>query len=132
MIWGLWHGFFLIIERVGFGKILEKLPAIIRRIYALLIVGIGWLMFRTEDLKGNLTSIVGLFKYEESAVGQILTLFDAKVILSFAFGIILCVIGTKKRIKNGLVRDIITLGLFLIALLQISTSNFSPFLYFRF
>lgn len=132
VIWGLWHGFFLIIERVGFGKILEKLPAIIRRIYALLIVGIGWLMFRTEDLKGNLTSIVGLFKYEESAVGQILTLFDAKVILSFAFGIILCVIGTKKRIKNGLVGDIITLGLFLIALLQISTSNFSPFLYFRF
>lgn len=89
-------------------------------------------MFRTEDLKGNLTSIVGLFKYEESAVGQILTLFDAKVILGFAFAIILCVIGTKKRIKNELVRDIITLGLFLLALLQISTSNFSPFLYFRF
>lgn len=50
VIWGLWHGFFLIIERIGFWKILNKFPVFFQRIYTLLIVGIGWLMFRTENI----------------------------------------------------------------------------------
>ena len=133
VVWGLWHGLFLIVERIGFGKILEKLPIIIQRIYALIIVGTGWLMFRTEDLKANLMNIITLFRYRDSAVAEILTLFDTKLILSFVFGIALCVFGSKKQIKtNSIVNDVVTIGLFLIVLLQISTSNFSPFLYFRF
>lgn len=133
VIWGLWHGFFLIVERVGFGRILEKMPIIIQRIYALVIVGIGWLMFRTEDMNANLMNIITLFRYEESVMAEILTLFDTKLILSFVFGIALCVFGSKKQIKmNSVVDDVVTIGLFLIVLLQISTSNFSPFLYFRF
>ncbi len=132
VIWGLWHGFFLIIERVGFGKKLEKLPSSLQRVYTLLIVGIGWLMFRTEDLAGNMQSIVTLFRYKSSPIGEIIALFDSQMFLCVIVAIVACVIGTKKRLRNKYINDLIAVALFVVVLLQISTSNFSPFLYFRF
>ena len=46
--WGLFHGFFIILERLGFGKLLEK-SKILSRIYCLLVVIVGWVFFRAND-----------------------------------------------------------------------------------
>lgn len=132
VIWGLWHGFFLIVERLGLGKVLDKIPVVLQRVYTLLIVGMGWLMFRTEDLQGNVASIITLFKYKRSPIGEMAVLLEPKMLVCLMVAILMCVLGTKKRLKSEFVRDVFAIILFVIVILQISTSNFSPFLYFRF
>jgi len=47
--WGLFHGFFLVFERVRPGKyLLGIMPAFVQHLYVILIVTIGWVFFRAE------------------------------------------------------------------------------------
>src|SRR5690606_9763673 len=50
VVWGLFHGFFIIIERIGLNNFLKKSNEFIQRGYALLVVIFGWVFFRSEDL----------------------------------------------------------------------------------
>ncbi len=47
--WGLLHGFFIILERIGFKKVLEK-TKVFKYIYTELIVVFGWVIFRVANL----------------------------------------------------------------------------------
>ncbi len=47
--WGLFHGFFQILERMGLGKFLEK-TKVIKYVYTVLVVGVGWLFFRVGNM----------------------------------------------------------------------------------
>jgi alginate O-acetyltransferase complex protein AlgI len=51
IIWGLLFGFLLLLERTGFGKKLDKGPAILGHIYTLFFVLMAWVLFRSPDLK---------------------------------------------------------------------------------
>jgi alginate O-acetyltransferase complex protein AlgI len=48
VVWGLYHGAFLIIERVGLKEWLER-HLVIRHVYLLLVVMVGWVFFRADD-----------------------------------------------------------------------------------
>jgi alginate O-acetyltransferase complex protein AlgI len=50
VVWGLYHGAFLVLERVGFGNALERLPRPFRHLYLLAVVVIGWVFFRSDSL----------------------------------------------------------------------------------
>ena len=50
IIWGMYYAILLLIEKLFLSKFLEKLPKVIRFIYTFLLVNIGWLIFRIEDL----------------------------------------------------------------------------------
>jgi len=50
VLWGAWHGAFLVLERVGGGRWLERVPSPARRGYALLVVLLGWVLFRAESV----------------------------------------------------------------------------------
>lgn len=50
VVWGLFHGAFLILERIGLGRLLERAPAVLRHAYVLLVVTVGWVVFRAETL----------------------------------------------------------------------------------
>jgi len=47
--WGLYHGTFLVIERIGFRRVLERTPAVIAWAYTFLVVTLGWVLFRAES-----------------------------------------------------------------------------------
>ena len=49
VVWGLFHGAFLILERVGLGKWLERVGPL-RHVYVLLVVMVGWVFFKLETL----------------------------------------------------------------------------------
>lgn len=57
VIWGLYNGLFLVLERVFLGKVLEKVPAIIAHAYALIVVLIGWVFFRADSVSHALDYI---------------------------------------------------------------------------
>lgn len=132
VVWGLWHGCFSILERLGFNKILKKVPDFICRIYTLLIVGIGWLMFRTESIGANLSTICDLFRHRASNLGIFIGGLDTRLMISILASLILCIAGSDRILKSKLTSDIALLLVFVLVLLKISANQFSPFLYFRF
>ena len=60
VIWGLYHGLFLVLERGPFGKFIDSLPGVIRHLYVVLIVMVGWVFFRAETLEQAITYITSL------------------------------------------------------------------------
>lgn len=45
--WGLFHGGFLLIERIGLGRLLAAAPRAVGHAYAMLVVMVGWVLFRS-------------------------------------------------------------------------------------
>jgi len=63
LVWGLFHGLFLVLERAFLGKWLERSPALLGHVYLLLVVVVGWVFFRAHDLNqafGYLAALFGL------------------------------------------------------------------------
>jgi len=54
VIWGAWHGIFIIIERVRLRSVMMRWPVIIQHLYVLLVVMLGWVFFRTETMGQSL------------------------------------------------------------------------------
>ena len=50
IVWGLYHGAFLMLERFGLGRLLDRAPRVLRHAYVLLVVMVGWAFFRADSL----------------------------------------------------------------------------------
>lgn len=62
LVWGLWHGIFMLIERVlKQHKVNFKVPGIIKWLYTMLVVTLGWVLFKLEDLMVALDYIGAMF-----------------------------------------------------------------------
>ncbi len=90
VVWGLFHGAFLVIERVGLAAWLESMPRVIRHIYTLLAVMVGWVFFRADSIAGAvamLRAMVGLAPGDPTAYspGWYLT---PELILALVVGVI--------------------------------------------
>lgn len=140
VIWGLYFGILLIIEKQIPNKYLEKIPKFIRRIYTLLIVMISFIIFNGNNLSNILQNMIGLFKINSIPLISEESLYYLR---SYFIVIIIGIIGStdilKKMTNIKKARKIINIiePIFLLLVLTISTSyiidgSFSPFLYFRF
>src|ERR1700730_7931040 len=68
VVWGMWHGFFLSIERLrAVDFVLSKSPRVIRIVYTLLIVMVGWVFFRSATLELALDMIARMFGLQSGA-----------------------------------------------------------------
>ncbi len=144
VIWGLYHGFFLIMERLFLDKLLSRIPAIFRRFYTLFIVCVGWVFFRVENfgmLKHILKKMflvesgyldvyrVGYFLqpyYAAALIAGIVFSFPVHQYLKVRTGI------TTSRPAVRITYDIAFLALFFLSLSIMASSTFNPFIYFRF
>jgi len=57
VVWGLFHGLFLVIERVGLAARLQTLPRAVRHGYLLLVVMVGWVFFRADTFASALVML---------------------------------------------------------------------------
>lgn len=152
VIWGLFHGTFLLIERVGFGKFLKKIWSPIRLIYTLLVVIVGWVFFRIESFSDAIQYISAMFSLHEPKTVQyfLLEFFDKKQILIFAFAILYSLRffrrgneffhhlfysnvqnDSYKYLYSGL-KFVFSIGIFMISIMYLAGSTYNPFIYFRF
>lgn len=137
VIWGLFFGTLLLIEKLFIGKFLEKLPKIVSRIYVLLIVMISFIIFNGESVNQILTNIGGLFGIGATGIISAESIYYLK---SYFIVLVMGIIGSTPILKNIVSNKKITNVLepiFLFAILIISTAyivdgSFNPFLYFRF
>ena len=61
LLWGVYFGVILIAEKFFLIKILEKLPKFVGHIYALLLIGFGWIIFSFTDAAAGIECFVALF-----------------------------------------------------------------------
>jgi hypothetical protein len=72
VVWGLYHGAFLVLERLGLAAWLGRMPRALRHVYALLVVMVGWVFFRAESLSaaaGLLQAMAGFSPADPTAYG---------------------------------------------------------------
>jgi Predicted membrane protein involved in D-alanine export len=144
LIWGLYHGLFLVIERVGFGKILDKMPKFIGHIYALVVVLLGWVLFRADNLGAALKYAADMFNFGDFGLANAVSQLDNLKSVTLIIGIIACmpVIAFIKKqfIKNGDVGEatqnvlstVACAAMFCFAIVCLTGSDYNPFIYFRF
>ena len=144
LVWGLYHGCFLFLERTAWGTWVSNLPRIIQHGYLLGIVLIGWVFFRSETLMqavGYFQLLIGVASETDSArslaqpIGNgVILAFVAAVCFSTKFPMALWRLLTISRLGRhsryaGQVGALILLALCMTA---VASSTYSPFLYFRF
>lgn len=138
IVWGLFYVVFLIIERLGFKNVLAKLPRAIRHIYSLLIIVIGWIFFRADNLSAAVGYIKGMFVTTGMDIVNFRFVMNRQYWFFLIVGIFLCMPHPKIKAliqKNEItefISEILLMIVFIIAISYMVGSGYSPFLYFRF
>ena len=142
IIWGLYYGVLLFIEKFVLKSVLEKTPDFIKHIYTMLFVIVGWLFFASEDLgfaldylkimffaSGNtIVDTAGIYYlYTNIVMFAILIVFSTPIIKRTLES--LAQKYRDKLINPSLV--IYGLVLFLVTAYLVN-ETYNPFLYFRF
>ncbi|MBL1281103.1 MAG: MBOAT family protein [Fluviicola sp.] len=146
VLWGLYHGIFLIIEKVGFLKVLRKIPQLIQWFYAIIIVMIGWVFFRIEELPDAISFIGRMFGVGESANvnSSVLAYLNNERVLILGIAILVSTSLFQKvkeqqfykSVKPNTVFQILSdsslIFIFFISIVYINSGSYNPFIYFRF
>lgn len=142
VFWGLYHGFFLILE--GYLPV-RKMNRVLGHVYAIVVVCVGFVIFRADSLTQGFV-IVGRmftgFSFDALSmsvfVEQLTPLFLLTLAVSLAAALPLWE-GVKKRIADpgrARVAEILlsagSLMVLLLCLFSLSGGTYNPFIYFRF
>lgn len=132
IIWGLYYGILLILEKFVFKKILDKLPNIIKHIYTLLLIIIGWVIFSITNIDNLLLYLTKMFNISNIIDNNFLY-YISNYGLVIIISIILCLkINIKEYKIYNIVKQVIYVFLFIITISFIVSDTYNPFLYFRF
>lgn len=139
VIWGLWHGLFSVLERLGLGKLLEKdKTTVISRIYTLFVVVVGFAIFGLVDFI-NLKEYIGIMLFNSNRVlidYSFLFMFKNNVLILIAGVLFSMPIYSIVKDKNIKALNVISIVLYAVAfalsIAYLVSSSYNPFLYFRF
>ena len=142
VIWGLFHGFFIIIERLNIIKLPSKLKGL-SRVYTLLVVIIGWVFFRAENLEYGIDFIGKMFSFTSGSNNYPYIFINNYVLAALAVGIAFSLPLRKfitRKIKvlitNKVTRNVVKYSfyiiIFIISLTELAQNTYNPFIYFRF
>lgn len=154
--WGLFHGAFLIVERISLGRILDRTPSVLRHAYVLLVVVVGWVIFRAESLPqagAYLEAMLNVRSLDTPSL-RLQHLADAELVTAFVAGAVLSfplVPALLERLKaprsdapspdlpprletrsvHAMPTPLLLAGL-LLSVAVLAGTSLNPFLYFRF
>jgi alginate O-acetyltransferase complex protein AlgI len=149
VIWGLIHGTFIVIERIGFNRLLSKTIGFAQHFYTISVVLMAWIFFRAEDLTSSIQYVKALFGCNIQTIPNVY--FYRFFSLDFILIFLIALLGTTNILKIGnnhinklaqkkllvhyLKQVIITLGLVLVLFIiinQLVIGSYNPFIYYRF
>ena len=141
MLWGLYYGVLIACERLFLGRVLDRLPAVVRHVYLLGIVVVGWALFYFVDFHRLADFfVVACGGGDGGVVGADV----ASVIAGHAFWFVLVVIfsmpvGTFLQAKVGplppwfsWVVVVVNVAIVLLCTALLVGKSYNPFLYYRF
>jgi alginate O-acetyltransferase complex protein AlgI len=138
VFWGVFHGLFIIIERLGFSKILDKMPSVVSWAYTFLIVLVGWVFFRIEDFNKALSFVGVMFDFsnrdgisgfnflnaENSSALILAAIMSAPILARFK----------ENKLSSSVlfIKNIGLILMFLYVVMAINFGSYNPFIYFKF
>jgi len=144
VFWGVFHGFFMIMERLFLGDILKKIPAFAGWIYTMLVVMIAWVFFRIETFDAALDYVKLLFSFKGEGI-TLLENLDIEKIMVLTIAILFSMPFYPKLVEKLEVpstrlssaflfvrMNILIPLLFLYSVMVLCGSTYNPFIYYRF
>ena len=137
VLWGLWHGFFVVMEKLFLTKVLKKTPKPICHVYALLIATLGWALFDFTDLTQLFGFLGSLFSggfVSHDALTLILSYLPLLIVAAIASTPLMA--NIRHKFDGKVWAEYMDIGLILIALVfciaSLVASGYNPFIYLRF
>lgn len=152
--WGIWHGIFNLTEKfikshskskeVTGRNFKRVIVSVFQHVYTMLVVMLGWVMFRSSGIKHAFNYIKSLFGLNnpETSVYNVWLYLNKWSFLILILGLIMCtpllkkLYGLLKRKVNEKiltpVKYILLLALLLLCVLQVASNSYSAFIYFQF
>ena len=145
IVWGLYYGFFIIIEKMFLLKIINKNKIkILNNIYVMLIVIVGWVLFRIDGLHNAIDIIKLMFSFNFRQIYIVLpTFINLKTIMIFVFALLLCgplqkmfsLLKNKEniiKVYKSKFEIIVIFIIIIVCIAELVSSTYNPFIYFRF
>ncbi len=143
IIWGIYHGIWLVLERAFLLKFYARIGKIPSLLICFVLVLIGWIFFRANSFPFAWQMIKKLFDFNFTISGanldnQFLFFLALAILFSFftsipkGLKIQQKIYASHFRLGGHLIMTVLAMLLFLLSVAAISSSHFNPFIYFRF
>jgi alginate O-acetyltransferase complex protein AlgI len=140
VLWGIYHGLFLVLDKLFWLRLSQKLPNLVKVTFTFFFIMLGWLLFRVTSLEQFMAFIMAMFNPSKDGVVVYIT---ANVWTAIGVGSVISIIPAfdffrptferwrsikiSRAVENWLLSSIA-----LISIGKAITVTFNPFLYFRF
>lgn len=143
VLWGAYHGAFLVMDRLFLGRVLDKVGKFVSIPFTFLVIVTGWVLFRNEDLHYAMHVIKQMYSFEffhgkfvmnndfitMALVAALISWFAVtsrtKALQDKVYGEDFTASGKWLAVAAGIV-------LYYVSLSYVTALNFNPFIYFRF
>ncbi len=144
IVWGAYHGFFLIIERVFNIKFAFSPSGIFGRTYTFIAVAIGWIFFRSQTLLSAKNYILSLVNISDFSLSHLLYsrfVFEIsnEKFVALIFATLFAFLPFERLNKFNVntpsvyfIKSATILALCILSVLKLSTSGYNPFIYSKF
>lgn len=142
IFWGIYHGLFLILERIKLGEGLAKIPSVFQHIYAMIIVIIGWIFFRAQSLNEAFTYLRNMLCGRLEENWRFIVFWDNRMTLLMIAAVFFAICPrvekflltglTEKRKAVHVAVDCGAVIMWLVCICFLTGTSFNPFIYFKF
>lgn len=141
LLWGLYYGVILIIEKVWLQKPLQKAPGVVQRLYSLLLIVLGWVIFALTDFGAIGNYFAALFGAHGGADAQTMYLLTTNISLLLVAALACTrwpahaandLLARLPQAAQTLLRCLFYAAVLLMCIAFLVGDSYNPFLYFRF
>lgn len=140
--WGLYYGVILIIEKYLLSPVLDRLPDVVRHIYSIVLVVIGWVLFFSSSF-GQAADYIrvmfgagahgfadreSMYLLTSNLILWLILIFGSTPLVHFRYEHML----RSKKWNTTIINSVVYAALFIVCIAYLVTKTYNPFLYFRF
>ena len=140
--WGLYYGVILIIEKYLLSSVLDRLPDVVRHIYSIVLVVIGWVLFFSSSF-GQAADYIrvmfgagahgfadreSMYLLTSNLILWLILIFGSTPLVHFRYEHML----RSKKWNTTIINSVVYAALFIVCIAYLVTETYNPFLYFRF
>lgn len=142
VVWGLYYGVILIIEKYLLSPVLDRLPDVVRHIYSIVLVVIGWVLFFSSSF-GQAADYIrvmfgagahgfadreSMYLLTSNLILWLILIFGSTPLVHFRYEHML----RTKKWNTTIINSVVYAALFIVCIAYLVTETYNPFLYFRF
>ena len=140
--WGLYYGVILIIEKYLLSPVLDRLPDVVRHIYSIVLVVIGWVLFFSSSF-GQAADYIrvmfgagahgfadreSMYLLTSNLILWLILIFGSTPLVHFRYEHML----RTKKWNTTIINSVVYAALFIVCIAYLVTETYNPFMYFRF